>query len=157
VTRFSVCCIVACTMAIWPIAPVTASTHAVVVNKAAMLQYQSQLVTGEWNTTHGPMTLVATPQPDGTIAVTGWWIKVGKHGNGMKGTIKEGTYDPVSQTLRFRYYQSWNSAKGQAIFKLSGNHRVGQGFWQQGTERYSNNGMWTMQRPEKWKAPKAPN
>lgn len=94
---------------------------------------------GAWTSNFGPVTLQSgAPQPDGRIPVTGSWIQ----GDGQKGTIQNGLFDPATRVLSIQYLQPWNNVTGQATFTLSADGNTLKGSYRQA----NGEGDWTMQR-----------
>lgn len=95
---------------------------------------------GNWQSEWGPVNLQsAGTSADGKIAIRGSWQQ------GAKGTgiIENGTYDHVSGTLKFTYYQPWNTTRGTAtLIKSADGSRFSGSF----SQPPSYTGAWTIYR-----------
>lgn len=95
---------------------------------------------GLWNSEFGPVNLnVYRVHSDGSQEVNGYWDQA----PGKRGTITKGRFMPKTGMLKFKYYQSWNSVQGSAVFYLNQNHTVLDGTYTQPGK----SGKWTLTRP----------
>jgi serine protease Do len=95
---------------------------------------------GTWDSNFGPVTLRHEPldDPDETVVVTGTWLQ----GEGQKGKITDGIFDPSQRVLEIAYVESWTGVKGTASFELSEDGTKLTGTYEQSNSK----GDWYLER-----------
>ena len=93
----------------------------------------------DWASDWGPVTFTANAGGDANaVSFSGYW----QQGEKMRGQILEGTFDPRTRKLAFKYYQDWNDQHGHVEMTLSEDGQTLSGTWTQ----ESGSGGWTMTR-----------
>jgi len=94
-------------------------------------------ISGAWQSDWGAVILTAE-QNGKTIMIKGYWDQ----GDGKRGVITSGTYDPSERKLKFTYYEDWNKKYGSGTLILSKNARTFSGSY----EQPGGGGEWLMGR-----------
>ena len=69
-------------------------------------------ISGAWQSDWGAVILTAE-QNGKPIMIKGYWDQ----GDGKRGVITSGTYDPSERKLKFTYYEDWNKKYGSGTLR----------------------------------------